>query len=226
MFEGSYLGDDHVYDPAQGDPIWNVSPGTPLANLPNTGNTRYAMARTISSCYCQTEAMAPTASSFSADLTHRIEGTFEQIAQTRMCDLPFLNSRLRVAAVAFRPWQSSWIGVLVTPWGINLLQLPTSDAPFPPTRADAVTEVALPGGIMPFMPARLDTLGEFRMCSLFSPARQFADQATALVTAWETMRLLFEPESVAQPKVGPDGSAQVHPERPDRFRRCLFGLQT
>ncbi|SIT52201.1 Rubredoxin [Paraburkholderia piptadeniae] len=49
MFEGSYLGGDHVlqahrrleckidwwvYDPAQGAPIWNVSPGSPLADLP------------------------------------------------------------------------------------------------------------------------------------------------------------------------------------------------
>jgi rubredoxin len=48
-FEGSYLGnsarlpDDArleckicwwVYDPAQGDPVWQISPGTPFANLP------------------------------------------------------------------------------------------------------------------------------------------------------------------------------------------------
>lgn len=49
MFEGSYLGDDdaldaqsrleckicwYVYDPALGDPVWNVPPGTPFAGLP------------------------------------------------------------------------------------------------------------------------------------------------------------------------------------------------
>ncbi len=49
MFEGSYLGDDSalhaysrleckicwwVYDPAQGDPVWDVPPGTPFAALP------------------------------------------------------------------------------------------------------------------------------------------------------------------------------------------------
>ncbi|WP_222105076.1 rubredoxin [Denitromonas halophila] len=49
MFEGSYLGDNEriadaaklecgicwqVYDPAEGDPVWQIPPGTPFADLP------------------------------------------------------------------------------------------------------------------------------------------------------------------------------------------------
>lgn len=49
MFEGSYLGDDAriaasarlecgicwwVYDPAEGDAVWQIPPGTPFAALP------------------------------------------------------------------------------------------------------------------------------------------------------------------------------------------------
>ena len=48
-FEGSYLGDGtaigprtrleckicwYVYDPGEGDPVWQVPPGTPFAELP------------------------------------------------------------------------------------------------------------------------------------------------------------------------------------------------
>lgn len=48
-FEGSYLGDNAridaatrleckicwwVYDPAEGDPVWQIPPGTPFAQLP------------------------------------------------------------------------------------------------------------------------------------------------------------------------------------------------
>jgi len=48
-FEGSYLGDDtridaatrleckicwYVYDPALGDPVWQIPPGTPFTDLP------------------------------------------------------------------------------------------------------------------------------------------------------------------------------------------------
>lgn len=49
MFEGSYLGDAqrltadtqleckicwYVYDPAQGDDVWQIPPGTPFVELP------------------------------------------------------------------------------------------------------------------------------------------------------------------------------------------------
>jgi len=49
MFEGSYLGNKHalhaqsrleckicwwIYDPARGDPVWDIPPGTPFADLP------------------------------------------------------------------------------------------------------------------------------------------------------------------------------------------------
>ncbi|TVT54439.1 MAG: rubredoxin [Azoarcus sp. PHD] len=49
MFEGSYLGDGsrisdgarlecgicwHVYDPAEGDEVWQIPPGTPFSALP------------------------------------------------------------------------------------------------------------------------------------------------------------------------------------------------
>ncbi|WP_246024859.1 [NiFe]-hydrogenase assembly chaperone HybE [Paraburkholderia dinghuensis] len=170
--------------------------------------------------------MTPVASSFGAELTHRIESAFGHIAQTRMRDLPLLNPRLSVAAVGFRPWQSGWIGVLVTPWSINLLQFPTPDAPFAPARADAVFEIALPGATMPFMPARLDTLGEFRMCSLFSPAQQFADQETALATAHETLRLLFEPDDSAPANLrSASPTTRSQQDRPTASRRRLFGLR-
>jgi len=50
MFEGSYLGDAgkigprtrleckicwHVYDPATGDEVWHIPPGTPFHELPS-----------------------------------------------------------------------------------------------------------------------------------------------------------------------------------------------
>lgn len=172
--------------------------------------------------------MTPVASSPNPNPASRIESAFEQIAQTRMRDLPLSNPRLRVAAVGFRPWQSGWIGVLVTPWGINLLQLPSHDAPFPPANADAVIEVALPGAIIPFMPARLDTLGEFRLCSLFSPAQQFADQETALATARETLRLLFEPEhrAAVDTACAHPATTQARTKPSTPARRRLLGLRT
>jgi [NiFe] hydrogenase assembly HybE family chaperone len=184
-------------------------------------------------------AACPMDNAQPAMLTQRIEAAFGTIAQTRMHDMPLNNPRLQVAMVGLRMWQSSWIGVLVTPWSINLLQLPMPDAPFPPARADEVIDVALPGAVMPFIPARLEALGAYRMCSLFSPPQQFADQATAVAMAQETLRLLFEPDAQdvpdapdtsrqAQEPAGtramPSSSASSGAQNPSRRR--LFGLRT
>ncbi|CAG9191803.1 conserved hypothetical protein [Paraburkholderia tropica] len=180
-------------------------------------------------------ASAPAADP-ARDPSRRVEAAFTQIAATRMRDLPYLNPRLAVAAVGFREWQASWIGVLVTPWGINLLQLPTDDAPFAAWRAADAIEVTLPGATLAFVPARLDTLGDYRQCSLFSPAQQFADQASALATAHEVLRLLFEPEAStgatknstknAATNAATTASADATPAPlADPRRRRLFGLR-
>ena len=146
------------------------------------------------------------------DPSPRLEAVFRRIEAERMRGLPFLNDRLTVEAVGFRPWQQSWAGVLITPWGINLLQLPAPDAPFAPVRADALVEVALPGGAVSFMPAHDDQLGDYRMCSLYSPAQQFTDQEAARLTAQHVMTLLFT--------ASPDAANQP----PNRGRRRLLGL--
>ena len=154
------------------------------------------------------------------DPSARIEAAFREIGATNMQGLPYLNPNLAVAAVGFRLWQRSWVGVLVTPWGINLLQLPTPDAPFAPWRADDVIEVSLPNGGVSFMPARIDTLGDYRMCSLFSPAQEFADQDSALAAAREVLRLLFEPEA----SEADEQAVQAPVNQPDLSRRRLLGL--
>jgi [NiFe] hydrogenase assembly HybE family chaperone len=45
-------------------------------------------------------------------------------ADPRMRDLPFYNDRLDVEAVGFRDWESHRLGILITPWFINLVLLP------------------------------------------------------------------------------------------------------
>jgi [NiFe] hydrogenase assembly HybE family chaperone len=165
---------------------------------------------------------------------------FTQIGATRMQGLPYLNPRLAVAAVGFQRWQTCWLGVLVTPWGINLLQLPTPDAPFPPWRADQTFDVPLPGATLSFMPAHIDALGDYRMCPLFSPAQHFADQESALATAREVLRLLLTPESGAAEMdatataaaasattAAPASPAPAHPapNAANPSRRRLFGLR-
>lgn len=51
----------------------------------------------------------------------RLERGFERIWKTRMMGLPMLHPRVRVQAVGFRRWKYFWLGVIVTPWCMNLI---------------------------------------------------------------------------------------------------------
>ena len=53
-----------------------------------------------------------------------LTAAFERIAATRMAGLPMNNPALKVAAVGFQPWAEDYLlGVLITPWAINLVVL-------------------------------------------------------------------------------------------------------
>ncbi len=45
-------------------------------------------------------------------------------ADARMRDLPFYNDGLEIEAVGFRDWEEHCLGIVITPWFINLMLLP------------------------------------------------------------------------------------------------------
>ena len=51
---------------------------------------------------------------------------YEAIYAERMRDLPIVNPRLAVEAVGFEQWEDQDLGVLITPWFMNLVLLPDS----------------------------------------------------------------------------------------------------
>jgi [NiFe] hydrogenase assembly HybE family chaperone len=108
---------------------------------------------------------------------------FATIARTRMDGVALLHPGLAVQAVGFAPAVGGGaVGVLVTPWFMNLVWLPLTadDAPAAPGR----TQVRVLGGeVFPFIGAYEDGFGGFEACSLFSPMHEFVDQAAALATA-------------------------------------------
>lgn len=142
-----------------------------------------------------------------------LEQLFRQIADTRMQGIPILNPALQVQAIGFRQWDGPhgqlWVGVLLTPWFMNLLLLPAAADSLPPVPPGGEVVVQLPGDALPFMAGHEAALGDYRLCSLFSPVLQFVDQASACSTAEEVLKLLFPP---------------AQPAAPDMSRRRLFGL--
>lgn len=125
----------------------------------------------------------------------RLEATFFYIQHERMQDIALLNPALQVEAVGFRTHRDAWLGVLITPWFINLVMLPQTHANWSQLTPATIVQENFPLGILDFLIARNDSLGLYKRCTLFSPVQEFADQATAHVaarTAIET--LLTKPE--------------------------------
>ncbi len=123
-----------------------------------------------------------------------LEQTFHYVWQERMQGLPILNPALEVKAVGFVPWGKNIIGVLVTPWFMNLMLLPGEDDWGELKVGEKVTHL-FHSGSYEFTVGHEAGFGHYQICSLFSPMQQFTDQASALATATEVMRGLFNGEN-------------------------------
>lgn len=122
-----------------------------------------------------------------------LEAAFRHIAATRMAGLPIANTMLEVEAVAFRRYEQSghWLGVLITPWAINLLLLPAPGAPWPAPAPGAKHTWHFPSGDYEFTVAREEALGTYHLCSLFSPPAEFDAQEEARQTAYAVLAALM-----------------------------------
>ncbi len=123
-----------------------------------------------------------------------LEARFAMIAATRMAGVPLLNERLAVAAVGFEPVEGDEggaVGVLLTPWFMNLLWLPGEEAQAAAPGASRRRAVGREN--FEFIGALEECIGPYEACSLFSPMFEFEDQAAALATAREVLAQLRRP---------------------------------
>lgn len=146
----------------------------------------------------------------------KLEQTFAQIGSTRMQGVPVLNTLLRVQAVGFETVAEGdaqmLVGILITPWFMNLLRLPlapaaAASAPEPGSKRSHLCGAQL----FEFIAAHEEALGSFEACSLFSPMFEFVDQTGAVSTAVEILKMLRTPPQ-----------KETKPAMPDR-RGFLFG---
>ncbi|MET0068109.1 MAG: [NiFe]-hydrogenase assembly chaperone HybE [Candidatus Thiodiazotropha sp.] len=112
---------------------------------------------------------------------------FQRIQQTRMQGLPFLNPTLQVEAVGFVAKDEGAMGILVTPWFMNLVLLPGT-ADWRQLRVGSKVKHGFPSGCYEFTVGDEPGVGRYQGCSLFSPMLEFEDQAAAVTTAAEVMR--------------------------------------
>jgi [NiFe] hydrogenase assembly HybE family chaperone len=116
-------------------------------------------------------------------------------AADRMRGLAFVNPALRVEAVGFAPWEGSWLGVMVTPWCMNLVLAPRVPALWKSLVAGAKRTYRFPAGDYEFVGAVDDRVGDYQVCSLLSPLLEYDDHETARLVATLARDALFDPEN-------------------------------
>lgn len=150
---------------------------------------------------------------------------FENVHRSRMSDLPFVNPALGVEVIDMRRYRGDWLGVLVTPWSIQLVLLPGGGELWQDISAGMRRKVALPVGELSFIAdAGEDALQAYQYCPLATSVASLASMDAARRFAFEAMVAVLS----AHPDVpgeGADVPAEVAEPQVDLRRRSLFGLR-
>lgn len=219
-FEGSFLGNSDriapdtalecgvcwwVYDPARGDDTWQIPAGTPFADLPehwrcpgcDTARSQFMVlqpgGRETGS---RPRPALPDSRATLRRRQRQVVAAYSAV-DSRMRDLPVYNDQLDIQLVGLRHWQDDLLGILVTPWCMNILLLPGDvvHAPMEGTTRD----ITFPSGCYRFTAGQVDGIGPLESCSLFSPMDPFDNPATAREVAQHALLELLKPPEVAPP---------------------------
>ncbi len=125
-------------------------------------------------------------------LTEGLQRVFEDIHRTRMAGIPLLNPALRVQCVGFRPWGDEILGVLITPWFLNLMLLPSEADKLDECNIGEKQTRLFSSGAYEFIVGEETGVGRYLSCSLFSPMFEFEDQAAAVAVAGEVFQALMD----------------------------------
>ncbi|HEY0837508.1 MAG TPA: [NiFe]-hydrogenase assembly chaperone HybE [Azospirillum sp.] len=220
LFEGVPVPDDarmecgicwHVYDPAEGDGVWQVPAGTPFTALPDGWSCPNCDAPPDKFMVLD-RAPDPMAERVAA-----LTAAYRAAAEGGMRDVPICNPALRVEAVGFHPLgDDAWLGIVVTPWCMNAVLLPRDPAAWEAAADGATVPRTLPSGEYDFLAGRVDGVGPVLSLSLFSPMDEFAEHAVAVLTAQACLTELLKAEQPPPPEPAP-------PPVPPSRREMLFG---
>lgn len=145
----------------------------------------------------------------------RLAAIHAEIAERSMRDLPVFNERLRVEAVGFTASAGRAVGVLVTPWFMNLVVTALPGRALPSRPAGAEVDHDLPGGSFACIVGEVPGFGRVDGASLFSPMFAFDDPTVATAVAEAAIT------EVTTPPARPSVPARETPAL-DR-RALLFG---
>ncbi len=213
-FEGSYLGSDAKisplaimeckicwtsYDPATGDDTRSVLPGTAFSDLPGDWSCPNCDAPAEQFLVLEDPGAASVIEAAILNRrTSALVADFTEVWHAKMRDVPLVNKLLHVQAVGFRLHEGRPLGVLVSPWFMNLILLPAEGEDWSALEAGAKEVIGFPSGEYEFLQNSREQTGGYKACSLFSPMGEFKTQAQAVEVAEAVMSALFQEEHRAE----------------------------
>ncbi|MBU6299803.1 MAG: [NiFe]-hydrogenase assembly chaperone HybE [Alphaproteobacteria bacterium] len=134
-----------------------------------------------------------------------------------MRDLPLYNDKIEIEAIGFRPFgEDALLGVLLTPWFMNLLLLPTEPQPMDMAAVGKTVPIELPAGMRNFVVGGDQEIGLYKAYSLHSPLLNFKLPGQARAEAKRLLALLTTPAP-------PEGAGKDDSTSDVDRRALLFG---
>lgn len=100
-----------------------------------------------------------------------------------MQGIPILNSRIKVQTLGFQYFQTRIIGIVITPWLMNLILLPEAGEDWSDLTLGHKRSHTFSSKTLKFMVNEIDGIGCCQTHSLYSPMNKFANQGHAVSTA-------------------------------------------
>ncbi len=145
---------------------------------------------------------------FSENPAPTLERAFDDVYLHRMQDVPLCNHALRVEAVSFRRTDAGWLGVLVTPWFMNVMLLPARGARWTHMVLGAKRWHRFASGDYELFGSEEEGVGEYHYFSLFSPMAGFSSQDEALSVAQAALALLIDADTADKVEAFASGHAR------------------
>ncbi len=109
--------------------------------------------------------------------------TFEHILQENMQGIPILNNKLQVQTLGFQKFEGRIMGIVITPWLMNLIILPNEDDDWNELELGKKMPVKFPSASYKFMVNEIDGIGKCKTHSMYSPMHEFYNQDHAVKVA-------------------------------------------
>lgn len=132
---------------------------------------------------------------------------FQQIGTERILGLPIYNDKLTVEAVDFQECDGGLIGVLVTPWFMNVMLLPKDTTPYHHQELGEKVKYQLQSGEHEFVIGEDEEVGRYLFRTITSPTHCYKKQMAAVNAGNKALNALLTPTEQEQEK--PANTQQV-----------------